>query len=251
MGSVAPSPDHPIQSPDHLVPLPHYPITPLLHPLVFLIDVDETLLNNDAVCEDLKRHLVEVVGDEGKRRYWELFEELWAELGYADYLGALQRYRLERLGDSELLGVASYLLEYPFRDRLYPGALETIGALRHRAPVVVLTDGDAVHQPNKIERSGIRQAVDGHVLIYVHKEEMLDDIARRYPAEHYVMVDDKLRILTAIKAQWKDRVTTVFVRQGHYALDPLLTGSFPSADVTIERIADLPAADILIPGRVG
>jgi FMN phosphatase YigB (HAD superfamily) len=166
------------------------------------------------------------------------------KLGYADYLGALQRYRLERLGDSALLGVASYLLQYPFHERLYPGALDTIAALRRRAPVVILTDGDAVHQPNKIERSGIGQAVDGHVLIYIHKEEMLDDIARRYPAEHYVMVDDKLRILTAMKALWKDRLTTVFVRQGHYAFDPSIVTAYPAADVTIERIADLPAAGL-------
>jgi len=207
---------------------------------VVLIDVDETLLNNDAVCDDLKRQLVETVGDEGKRRYWELFEQLWTELGYADYLGALQRYRLERLGDAALHGVASYLLQYPFHERLYPGALETIAALRRLTPVVILTDGDAVHQPNKIARSGIGQAVDGHVLIYIHKEEMLDDIERRYPAERYVMVDDKLRILTAMKARWQDRLTTVFVRQGHYALDPAIVAAFPPADITIDRIADLP-----------
>jgi FMN phosphatase YigB (HAD superfamily) len=209
--------------------------------LVFLIDVDETLINNDAICEDLKQHLVETVGEEGKERYWALFEQLFTDLGYADYLGALQLYRLEHLGDNRLSGVASYLLQYPFRDRLYPGALAAIGILRRRAPVVILSDGDAVHQPNKIERSGIRQAVDGHVLIYVHKELMLEDIERRYPAAHYVMVDDKLRVLAAIKEGWKERVTTVFVRQGHYALDPDLVRAFPPADVTIERIADLAA----------
>ena len=217
-------------------------MTPSSADRVFLIDVDETLLNNDAVCDDLKRHLVEVVGEEGKRRYWELFEQLWTELGYADYLGALQKYRLERLGDPVFSGIASYLLQYPFHERLYPGALDAIGAVRRRAPVVILTDGDAVHQPNKIERSGIRQAVDGHVLIYVHKENMLDDIERRYPAEHYVMVDDKLRILTAMKEQWQHRLTTVFVRQGHYALDPLLVAAYPAADLTIDRISDLPSA---------
>jgi len=209
---------------------------------VFLVDVDETLLNNDAVCDDLKRHLVEIVGEEGKRRYWELFEQLFTELGYADYLGALQKYRLERLGDPALSGIASYLLQYSFHERLYPGALDAIGAMRRRAPVVILTDGDAVHQPNKIERSGIREAVDGHVLIYVHKENMLDDIERRYPAERYVMVDDKLRILTAMKAQWQHRLTTVFVRQGHYALDPALIAAYPAADLTIDRISDLPSA---------
>jgi FMN phosphatase YigB (HAD superfamily) len=214
------------------------------HSTVFLIDVDETLINNDAICEDLKRHLVETVGEEGKERYWSLFEQLFTTLGYADYLGALQLYRLEHLGDDRLSAVASYLLQYPFRDRLYPGALAAIDALRHRAPVVILSDGDAVHQPNKIDRSGIRQAVDGHVLIYVHKELMLEDIARRYPAAHYVMVDDKLRILTAIKKQWKERVSTVFVRQGHYALDPAIVRAFPPADVTIECIADLASVTV-------
>ena len=196
----------------------------------FLIDVDETLLNNDAVCDDLKRHLVEIVGEEGKRRYWELFEQLWTELGYADYLGRCNDTGSNGWATRRFSAIASYLLHYPFHERLYPGALETIAALRRRAPVVILTDGDAVHQPNKIERSGIGQAVDGHVLIYVHKEEMLDDIERRYPAEHYVMVDDKLRILTAMKAQWQDRLTTVFVRQGHYALDPAIARRVPAAD---------------------
>jgi FMN phosphatase YigB (HAD superfamily) len=223
------------------MPLPDDLSTSSPDSLVFLIDVDETLINNDAICEDLKQHLVETVGEEGKERYWALFEQLFTDLGYADYLGALQLYRLEHLGDNRLSGVASYLLQYPFRDRLYPGALAAIGILRRRAPVVILSDGDAVHQPNKIERSGIRQAVDGHVLIYVHKELMLEDIERRYPAAHYVMVDDKLRVLTAIKEGWKERVTTVFVRQGHYALDPDLVRAFPPADVTIERIADLAA----------
>jgi FMN phosphatase YigB (HAD superfamily) len=207
--------------------------------IVFLLDVDETLLNNDAVIDDLKRCLVDAVGVEGKQRYWELFEQLWDELGYADYLGALQRYRLEMPGAVQLLGVASYLLHYPFSTRLYPGALETIAALKRRGRVVILSDGDAVQQPNKIERSGLLGAVDGDVLIYIHKEEMLDDIARRYPAPHYVLVDDKLRILTAIKAIWRERVTTVFVRQGHYALDPAVIAAYPSADVTIEGIADL------------
>jgi FMN phosphatase YigB (HAD superfamily) len=207
--------------------------------IVFLLDVDETLLNNDAVIDDLKRCLVDAVGVEGKQRYWELFEQLWDELGYADYLGALQRYRLEMPGAVQLLGVASYLLHYPFGTRLYPGALETIAALKRRGRVVILSDGDAVQQPNKIERSGLLGAVDGDVLIYIHKEEMLDDIARRYPAPHYVLVDDKLRILTAIKAIWRERVTTVFVRQGHYALDPAVIAAYPPADVTIEGIADL------------
>jgi FMN phosphatase YigB (HAD superfamily) len=211
----------------------------MLDDLVFLIDVDETLLNNDAVIDDLKRRLVDDVGEEGKQRYWALFEQLWDELGYADYLGALQRYRLEQAGAVQLLGVASYLLHYPFRTRLYPRALETIDALKPRGRVVIISDGDAVQQPNKVERSGLLHVVDGAVLIYIHKEEMLDDVARRYPARHYVMVDDKLRILTAIKAIWRDRVTTVFVRQGHYALDPAIVAAYPPADITIDAIADL------------
>jgi FMN phosphatase YigB (HAD superfamily) len=209
--------------------------------LVFLLDVDETLLNNDAVIDDLKRCLVEAVGVEGKERYWALFEQLWDELGYADYLGALQRYRLERAGAVQLLGVATYLLHYPFSTRLYPGALETIAALKRRGRVVILSDGDAVQQPNKVEQAGLLEAVGGDVLIYIHKEEMLDDVERRYPARQYVMVDDKLRILTAIKTIWRERVTTVFVRQGHYALDPALVAAYPPADVTIEGIADLPS----------
>jgi len=214
-----------------------------MNDVVFLLDVDETLLNNDAVIDDLKRCLVETVGAQGKERYWALFEQLWDELGYADYLGALQRYRLESTGPVQLLRVASYLLHYPFSTRLYPGALETIAALKRHGRVVILSDGDAVQQPNKIERSGLLDAVDGDVLIYIHKEEMLDDIERRYPARQYVMVDDKLRILTAIKAIWRERVTTVFVRQGHYALDPAIVATYPPADVSIEGIADLQSQD--------
>jgi FMN phosphatase YigB (HAD superfamily) len=207
--------------------------------LVFLVDVDETLLNNDVVVEDLKRRLAEAYGDEGRRRYWELFEALFHELGYADYLGALQRFRLEKLGDAKVHDVALYFLHYPFHTRLYPGALETIAALRQHGRVVIVTDGDAVYQPNKVERSGIREAAGGHVLIYVNKDQSLDDIERRYPARRYVMVDDKLRILTPIKTSWRERVTTVFVRQGHYALDPAIVASYPAADITIDRIEEL------------
>lgn len=207
--------------------------------LVFLVDVDETLLNNDEVVEDLKRRLADAYGIEGRLRYWELFEELWHELGYADYLGALQRYRLEKLGDAQILDVARYFLQYPFWQRLYPGALETIAALNRHGRVVIVSDGDVVYQANKVERSGIRQAADGHVLIYVHKELSLHDVERRYPARRYVAVDDKLRILTPIKESWRERVTTVFVRQGHYALDPATVAAYPAADITIDRIAEL------------
>lgn len=209
------------------------------HRVVFLLDVDNTLLDNDRVTADLMRHLEEEVGPERERRYWALFEELRAELGYADYLGALQRYRAEYPRDPHLLTVSSYLVNYPFATRLYPSSLDVIDHLKHWGPVVILTDGDVVFQPRKIERSGLWSAVDKQVLIYVHKEHELDDVEKRYPAEHYVLVDDKLRILTAIKKVWGTRVTTVFPRQGHYALDPNVLASNPPADVTIERIGSL------------
>jgi FMN phosphatase YigB (HAD superfamily) len=179
--------------------------------LVFLIDVDNTLLDNDSVIKDLRQHLVETLGRAYQVEYWRIFEELRRELGYADYLGALQRYRLEHPREPEVLSVSLFLLSLPFADRLYPRALEVIAHLRRRAPVVILSDGDAVFQPYKVERSGLWAAVAGDVLIYIHKERVLDDVERRYPAEHYVMVDDKLRILTAMKKVWGKRVTTVFV----------------------------------------
>jgi FMN phosphatase YigB (HAD superfamily) len=210
---------------------------------VYLLDVDNTLLDNDAVTADLRRHLRERFGPECEQRYWDIFEEHRRELGYADYLGALQRFRIERPRDPHILGVSIYLLHYPFSDRLYPGALEVVRDLRQRGAVVILSDGDVVFQPRKVERSGLWAAVDGHVLIYVHKEQMLDDVESRYPADRYVMVDDKVRILSAMKETWRSRVTTVFVRQGHYAHDPSLVAAYETPDVTIEHIADLQSAN--------
>jgi FMN phosphatase YigB (HAD superfamily) len=207
--------------------------------VVFLLDVDNTLLDNDAVIEDLKRHLDGTFGAECEQRYWSIFEQLRSELGYADYLGALQRFRIERPRDPHLMRVSLYLLHYPFADRLYPHALAVIAGLRRRGRAVILSDGDVVFQPRKVERSGLWAAVDGEVLIYIHKEEMLDDVERRYPAARYVMVDDKIRILTAMKAVWADRLTTVFVKQGHYAHDAQLVASYPAADLAVDRIADL------------
>jgi FMN phosphatase YigB (HAD superfamily) len=207
--------------------------------IVYLLDVDNTLLNNDAVIEDLRRHLRDAFGAECERRYWEIFEDLRRELGYADYLGALQRYRVERPREPQLLRISLFLLHYPFADRLYPGALGVIARLKALGPVVILSDGDVVFQPRKVERSGLWAAVDGHVLIYIHKEQMLDDVERQYPAKRYVMVDDKLRILAAMKSVWRDRLTTVFVRQGHYAHDRTIVSTSPAADVTIECIEDL------------
>lgn len=207
--------------------------------VVFLIDVDNTLLDNDAVLDDLKRHLLHAFGTERETRYWEIFEAHRRELGYADYLGALQRYRIEYPRDPHLLRVSLFLLHYPFADRIYPGALDVIRTLRRRGPAVILSDGDVVFQPRKVERSGLWAAVAGEVLIYIHKEQMLDDVERRYPARRYVMIDDKIQLLAAMKAIWGSRVTTVFVRQGHYASDPMLVETNPPADVAVARIGDL------------
>ena len=207
--------------------------------LVFLIDVDNTLLDNDRIIEDLKDHLTREVGTSCAERYWVIFEDLRDELGYADYLGALQRYRRDSPHDQRVLEVSSFLLGYPFAERLYPQALETLAHLRNRGRAVIVTDGDVVFQPHKVERSGIFDAVDGKVLVYVHKEQQLPDIERRYPASRYVFVDDKVRLLTAFKEIWGERVTTVFPRQGHYARDAKDVAGYPPPDMTIERIADL------------
>jgi FMN phosphatase YigB (HAD superfamily) len=207
--------------------------------LVFLFDVDNTLLDNDAVIADLRQHLVDKLGRDRQIEYWRLFEQLRRELGYADYLGALQRYRAEHPREPEVLTVSLFLLRQPFADRLYPRALDVIAHVRQQGSAVILSDGDAVFQPYKVERSGLWAAVAGQILIYIHKEQVLDDVERRYPARHYVMVDDKLRILTAIKSVWAERVTTVFVKQGHYATDQATLESYPAADITVERIADL------------
>jgi FMN phosphatase YigB (HAD superfamily) len=211
---------------------------------VFLFDVDNTLLDNDHIAADLKRHLKRQVGEERERCYWALFEQLRAELGYADYLGALQRYRLEYPRDPHLLTVSHFLANYPFANRLFPNSLDVLDHVKQWGPAVILSDGDVVFQPLKVERSGLGEAVDGNVLIYVHKELELDDVGERFPAERYVMVDDKLRILTAIKKVWGGRVTTVFPRQGHYARDPQALSDFPPADLSIECIGDLLRYDL-------
>jgi FMN phosphatase YigB (HAD superfamily) len=212
--------------------------------VVFLFDVDNTLLDNDRVAADLKHHLEQKVGPGRQQRYWAVFEELRSELGYADYLGALQRYRCEYPRDPHLLAVSDFLVEYPFANRLFPNALDAIDHVKQYGRPVVLSDGDVVFQPLKIRRSGLFAAMNGDVLIYVHKEFELDDVVERYPADSYVLIDDKLRILTAVKKVWGSRVTTVFPRQGHYAVDTKILSTYPHADITINRIGELVDYDL-------
>ena len=213
-------------------------------PIVFLLDVDNTLLDHDRIIADLKRHLTPAFVAERQQRYWTIFEKLREELGYADYLGALQRYRAENSRDPHFLQLAFYLVDYPFANRLFPGVLDVIEHLSAWGPTVILSDGDVVFQPRKIQRSGLYEAVEGRVLIYLHKEQELDDVEEHYPARHYVLVDDKLRLLTAVKQVWGSRLTTVFPRQGHYAHDPKALATYPPADVTVERIGDLLQYDL-------
>jgi FMN phosphatase YigB (HAD superfamily) len=206
--------------------------------VVYLIDVDNTLLDNDRIIADLRAALTLEFGPEREQRYWTIFEQHRKELGYADYLGTLQRFRMEDPHDPNLLSISSRLVNYPFRDRLFPGALDVIKHLDEWGTTVILTDGDVVFQPLKIERSGLLAAVGGRVLLYVHKEKELGEVERRFPADHYVLVDDKIKILSAVKTIWGDRVTTVFPKQGHYATDPGVA-NYPAADVSIDNIADL------------
>ena len=213
-------------------------------PVVFLLDVDDTLLDGDRIVADLKCHLRQVFGTGGFEAYWTIFEALLAELGYVDYLGALQRYRLDNPCDQHCLQISTFLLDYPFANCVFPGSLDVIEQLHIWGPTVILSDGDVVFQPRKIERSGLFEAVEGRVLIYIHKEQTLNDVERHYPARHYVLVDDKLRILTAVKNVWGSRVTTVWPRQGHYARDPHALATYPSADITVDHIGDLLRYDL-------
>jgi FMN phosphatase YigB (HAD superfamily) len=212
--------------------------------IVFLFDIDNTLVNNDHVQADLKQHLATTYGREARDRYWEILEQLRTELGYVDYLGALERYRQEALHRPEILRMSNWMIDYPFADRVYPGAMDAVRHVRQWGLPVVLSDGDAVFQPRKVERSGIWNEFEGRVLIYIHKEEELDDVERLYPARHYVLIDDKLRILASVKKAWGDRVTTVFPKQGHYALDLATTAEYPPADVELASIGDLVNYDL-------
>jgi FMN phosphatase YigB (HAD superfamily) len=220
------------------------------HPIVFLIDVDNTLLDNDRIQDDIKRHLEREFGVYCRDRYWTIQEELFVKLGYRDYLGALQLYRVEHPNEVEFLSMASYLVDYPFAERVFPGAREVLERFQRWGRTVILSDGDVVFQPRKVVRSGLAGAVEGHVLIYIHKEQSLDDLYRRYPADHYVLVDDKLRILTAVKQAWGDRVTTIFPRQGQFASDQVVA-RYPAADLAVDRIGDLLDLDLpaMLAGR--
>jgi hypothetical protein len=207
--------------------------------VVFLFDVDNTLIDNDRVQAHLSEHLEQTYGAATRDRYWEIFEQLRSELGYADYLGALERYRMEDLHRPELLRMSNWLVDYPFAERLYPHALDAVKHVQQWGTVVILSDGDAVFQPRKVERSGLWHLFDNRVLIYIHKEQELDDVGRLYPADHYVLIDDKLRILSAVKKFWGDNVTTVFPKQGHYALDSKVLAEYPPADIELASIGDL------------
>ena len=227
---------------------PQSPAPTKMDDVVFLLDVDNTLLDNDRIVADLREHLVREFGAASAERYWAEFESLRSELGYADYLGALQRYRADigagGTGAHKLLSMSSFLVDYPFAERLYPHALDVVARLGRHGPTVILSDGDVVFQPRKIERSGLRAAVGDRVLVYIHKEQMLEAVAHHFPARRYVMVDDKQRILAAMKTVWGERLVTVLPRQGHYAHDPANSRRYPRPDCTVERIRDLLAIDL-------
>ncbi len=207
--------------------------------VVFLVDVDNTLLDNDRLISDLMAHIAAKYGVASRDRYSQILEDVRVRLGYVDYLGALQQYRLEQQDVQGLLGMSGFLIDYPFAQRLYPRALQVLAHLQTLGNTVILSDGDVVFQPRKIQKSGIWDAVEGQVLIYVHKEQMLQNVELRYPARHYVMIDDKLRILDSMRSQWGARVTTVFPRQGHYAHDTAAMAGLAPADVTVEHIGEL------------
>ncbi len=222
-----------------------------IHDIVFLFDVDNTLLDNDRIQQDLFEHIARQFGAADRDLYCRIFEQLRSEVGYADYLGALQRYRLQKMHDPRLLEMSSYLVDYPFANRLYPQSLDAVRHCQQWGPTVILSDGDVVFQPRKVERSSLWREFDGRVLIYIHKEQELADVETRYPARRYVLVDDKIRILSAVKAAWGERVITVFPRQGHYALDAKTVAKYPAADVTIESIGDLRNVDFSAAAKSG
>jgi hypothetical protein len=212
--------------------------------VVFLFDVDNTLVDNDHIVADMKSNLALDIGEDQQAQYWEYFEQLRTELGYADYLGALQRYRINHPRDFKIIAVSYFLMNYPFANRLFPCSLDVIEQYKQYGETTILSDGDMIFQPLKVERSGLRQAVDEKVMIYIHKEQELDDVKARYPADHYVLIDDKVRILDAVKKTWGAQVTTVFPRQGHYAADTTDVAKYMTPDVTVDRIDQLRDYDL-------
>ncbi|MFN2465530.1 MAG: HAD family hydrolase [Candidatus Dormibacteria bacterium] len=185
--------------------------------LVFLIDIDNTLIDNDRVKADMEAQIRQLAGPSGSEDFWNLYEEVREELDYVDLPITLARFRAQRPDVRKFPQISAMLLGYPFEDALYPEALHVVEHLKRMGKVVVLSDGDPVFQPAKIARIGMADAVDSNVLIYAHKEQHLDEVTDLYPAEHYVVIDDKPGVLGRMKARLGPRVTTVQVRQGKYA----------------------------------
>lgn len=204
--------------------------------IVFLLDVDNTLLDNDRLKEDLQRRFLTLLGQERSDRFWQIYEEVRRDEDYVDYPLTFKRIAEEQ-NDPELRTSLETVLEgLQFSSYLYPGVLGTLAYLRTLGTPVILSDGDQVFQPYKIRYSGLERAVDGHVLIYVHKEQELPRVFAHFPADHYVAVDDKPRILAALETECPTTFTTVLVLQGKYAVPGAFT---PAPDYVIDRIAAL------------
>ncbi len=209
-----------------------------MHSPVFLLDVDNTLLDNDQVRTQLEAAVTDAVGPARATRLWEIYEAVREELDFVNFPETLERFSRECDEVACLGRLSSILYGFPFAECLYPGALQAIHHVKSLGLPVILSDGDQLFQRYKIRAAGLETAVDGRVLVYVHKEQSTDDIRKRYPATHYVMVDDKPRIHTAMKAVLGDQVTTVMVCQGKYAADPA-QHDYPDPDVTLDSIQDL------------
>ena len=203
--------------------------------VAFLLDVDNTLINNDKVKTDLEERVVRYAGPDTAPVFWQVYEQVRRELDYVDLPLTLNRFRAESPEVERFAELSAAVLFYPFEECLYPRTLEVIEHLREIGTVAIVSDGDPVFQPAKIARAGLAAAVDDRVLIYVHKEQQLDDVRRRIPAGRYVIVDDKPNILVAVKRELGDRAVAIHVRQGRYARE---TGEW-HADIEIDSIADL------------
>ncbi len=206
-------------------------------PAVFLLDCDNTLLDNDALKADLDVRLRAFLGESLVERFWVVYEGVRGLRGTVDFPLTFERFREDLPDGATLERVRSIIMDYPFAEHVYPATLSTLRYLRRIGLPAIVSDGDSVYQPRKIERSKLADAVEGRVLVYVHKEEHLDEILARWPSDLYVMVDDKARILSATKERFPDRFVTVHVRQGHYGTDPERFAVPP--DVSIEHIGDL------------